>query len=140
MHAQLHDLRLLYLAHQVEETFEGLEKALNRHLPPEFQTVLEPLFQGGPDHAKLDAKLTQLGRKMEAEQANISVSDLLHALRDCERMAQAFYLDHMADLSDPELVQLFRGLAGEEGRHLAAVEKAITMSRGMEYGRAGAGQ
>lgn len=128
MHAQLHDLRLLYLAHQVELAFEGLEKALHRHLPPSLQAALQPLFQGGPNHHRLEARLKSLNAEVHAREAEIPVADLLKALAECERTSRRFYLDHAAELSDPTLAQLFRGLAEEEATHLDAVERAMAMA------------
>lgn len=129
---QLHDLRLLYLAHEVEHVFEGLEKALHRHLPEgHVRDVLEPLFKGGPSHARLEKELDRLNRLMEARRAEVQPEQLLLTLADCERMAQDFYSRHSAELSDPELVDLFRGLAKEEGKHLQAVEQALALQRSM---------
>lgn len=135
MHAKLHDLRLLYLAHEVERTFEGLEKAFHRHLPEEMRAALQPLFQGGPSHHRLEARLKQLNAEVQAAQSGIAVQDILLALRDCEAMARDFYLRHVGELADAELQDIFRGMAAEEAQHLAAVEQAITTAAGLEYGR-----
>jgi hypothetical protein len=129
---QLHDLRLLYLAHEVEHAFEGLEKALERHLPAgRVRELLEPLFKGGPGHSRLETELDRLNRAVESRRADVEPEQLLLALADCERMAQDFYARHAAALSDPALAELFRGLAKEEGRHLRAVEEALALQRSM---------
>jgi hypothetical protein len=131
-HAQLHDLRLLYLAHEVEHVFEGLEKALHRHLPTgHVREALEPLFQGGPDHGRLERELDRLNRLVESQRSEVEPLELLQALADCERMAQDFYTRHAKDLSDPALADLFRGLAKEEAGHLRAVEQALALQRSM---------
>lgn len=128
MRERLHDLRLLYLAHKVEETFEGLEKAMDRHLPEDLREVLRPLFEGGPAHAELETSLDRLNHELEAQQERLSVEDLLMALRDLEETAQEFYLRHAPELSDPVLGQLFRRLAAEEARHLQAVARALQLA------------
>ena len=133
MQSKLLDLRLLYLAHQVENTFEGLEKAFHRHLPDELRETLEPLFRGGPSHHKLEAKFNELNAEVQARKSEITVQALLQALKDCELMARDFYMRHVKELSDPELVQIFHGMATEETQHLAAVEQAITIAAGIDY-------
>lgn len=133
MHAKLQDLRLLYLAHEVEKMFEGLEKAFHRHLPPPLRDELQPLFQGGPGHRELEMQFAQLNAEVKAREADIPLQELLVALRDCESLARRFYLDHSKELSDPALAQLFQRLAAEEAKHLAAVEQAITVARGVDY-------
>lgn len=129
-HAQLHDLRLLYLAHEVESVFEGLEKALHRHLPAgHVRDLLEPLFRGGPGHQRLEKELDRLNRLVEARKGEVGAEELLLALAGCERMAQDFYARHAADLHDPALAGLFRDLAAEEAKHLRAAEEALRMQR-----------
>ena len=130
LHARLHDLRLLYLAHEVEAAFEGLERALHRHLPSgHVQDTLRPLFEGGPSHRRLEEALRSLNREMAERQADVAPLELLRALRDCERMAHDFYVRHAGELSDPKLAELFRGLAQEEAGHLRAVEQAIALQQ-----------
>lgn len=125
MHSTLQDLRLLYLAKHLEETFEGLERAFQRHLPEgPVRDALQPLFVDGPNHKRLREALDRLNRQAKTLEASLEVSDLLQAILDCERMAQGFYLGRLDDLSDAELVQIFRGLAAEEGTHIQAVQEA----------------
>lgn len=131
-HSKLHDLRLLYLAHEVEAVFEGLEKALHRHLPDgHVRQLLDPLFKGGPNHERLEAALAHLNKEMEGRRMEVQPLELLLALADCERMAHDFYTRHAKELSDPRLQELFRGLAHEEGRHLDAVQQALALQRSM---------
>ena len=129
MHERLHDLRLLYLAHQVEETFETLERAFERHLSdPLVKEALKPIFQGGPGHARLEAELARLNTEMAAREQELSPRDILLALLDCERLAEGFYRAHASDLHDPKLADLFRTLGDEERRHLLAVEQALKLA------------
>lgn len=128
MHEKLHDLRLLYLAHQVEEIFEKLERAFERHLTdPIVKEALKPLFEGGPGHRELEASLERLNAEVAAHDGELSQADIVLALRDCERLAQGFYQLHANDLYDKHLAQLFHRLGAEEGRHLQAVEQALRL-------------
>ncbi|MES2154531.1 MAG: hypothetical protein V4510_05285 [bacterium] len=128
MHEQLKDLRLLYLAHQLEDSFEGLERAFERRIPPgPIRESLQPVFQGGPGHAALTAALGRLNADVKAREVLLTPLDLLQAMLDCERMAQGFYLGRKDDLADPALRDLFVKLAAEEGRHVQVVEKAMAM-------------
>lgn len=130
VHEQLKDLRLLYLASQLEESFEGLERAFERRIPPgPVRESLRPLFAGGPGHERLKRSLAQLDRFVKEREANLTTQDLLEALLDCERMAQGFYLGRKPDLADPALAELFASLAAEEGVHIQAVQRAIAMTR-----------
>ncbi len=130
MHEKLKDLRLLYLAHQLEESFEGLERAFERRLPPgPIRESLRPLFAGGPGHARLASALASLDAFVKEREATLSTVDLLEALLDCELMAQAFYAGRTDDLSDPALQELFRQLADEEGRHVQAVRNAMAIAK-----------
>lgn len=123
MHPQLSDLRLLHLAKAIEDIFEGLEKAFERHIPDgSVKSTLQPLFRGGPYHAKLQEAYDKLNRSIIT--SDVSLDDLLAALLLCERTAQQFYLQHASELHDPALVQIFNGMAGEEGQHARAVEEA----------------
>lgn len=132
-HAQLHDLRLLYLAHEVEAVFEGLERALHRHLPSgHVRDLLEPLFKGGPGHKRLERELDRLNRAVESRQSEVEPLELLRALAECEHMALDFYTRHARDLSDPALSDLFQTLAKEEATHLQAVEEALRMQETLE--------
>ena len=134
MHERLQDLRLLHLAMQVEEAFEGLEKAIVRHIPPGgVRDSLKPLFEGGAAHERLKAEYARLNRELENASAAMRPEDLLQALLDCERIAQNFYRSHLDDLSDPRLVDLFKKLAEDEGHHAQAVERAMKWNAG-EFG------
>lgn len=128
MHDKLEDLRLLHVAHQLEETFEGLEKAFeSRVKDAKLRQVLEPLFRGGPGHAKLEQALAALDKEVQAAGPRLTDRDLLLAILACEKMAKDFYLRRLDDLSNGDLVNLFRQLAIEEDHHIQAVEKALAM-------------
>ena len=130
MHDKLEDLRLLHVAHQLEETFEGLEKAFEARLKDaKLRAVLEPLFRGGAAHQALEEALARLDKDVQRSEAKLTDRDILLAILACERMAKEFYLRRLDDLSDAKLVSLFRELAGEEGKHIDAVEKALAMAK-----------
>lgn len=123
MNPQLNDLRLLHLAQAVEDIFEGLEKAFERHLPDgAVKATLKPLFLGGPNHHRLEEAYARLNRALAG--VDVTPDDLLDALLLCERTAQNFYLQHAKELQDPALARLFEGMAAEEGQHLRAVQEA----------------
>lgn len=125
---RLTDLQWLYLAHHLEETFEGLEKAYERHLlDPTVRTMLEPLFAGGPGHRQLEGALARLNEALERDRASLTQRELLGAIAHCERLARDFYQRRADDLSDPALAELFRSLARDEERHLKAAEAALAL-------------
>lgn len=131
VHEKLQDLRLLYLAAQVEEVFEKLERAFEGHLDAgPVRQAIRPLFTGGPAHARLQAELKALNEEVQIRQHELSEADILQALLDCERLAQGFYQLHLDDLSSSRLAHLFRELADEEGLHIRAVEKAMALLPG----------
>jgi hypothetical protein len=119
------DLRLLYLALHVEEDFERLERALERRLPAPIRATLAPLFRGGPAHDRLKAEYDRLNAILAQSEA--SPEELLRALDDCERLAQAFYELHADDFDEPRLRDLFRALAAEEAGHVVAVGRAMRL-------------
>jgi rubrerythrin len=124
--SKLEDLRLLNVAHHLEEAFEGLERELESHIKSDaVRRALEPLFRGGAGHQRLEQELARLRAEMQAAEGSLTERDLLEAIRACEAMAHEFYLRRLDDLSDPRLVALFRDLAAEEGRHEEAVKAAM---------------
>jgi len=125
----LQDLRFLYLAARIEDSFEGLERAMERHIPAgAVREALQPIFEGGPGHLRLAAALDRLSRSLEAARTDIAVDDLLTALHECERMAESFYRRNADALSDPSLRELFLDLAREEARHAEAVRTAMAIA------------
>lgn len=130
MRAPLQDLRFLHMAKDLEEMFEGLERAFERHIPPgAVRNALDPIFRDGPFHARLKEAYGQLNAKVAAASADVTPEHLLEAILACERSAQKFYLDNAPRLSDPALAQVFLGLAKEEGMHIRVVEEALRLQR-----------
>lgn len=128
MHAQLMDLRYLHLAKGIEEMFEGLEKAFDRHLPPgAVREALRPIFVDGPFHRRLQEAYTALNAGMAAESPQIKAADLLECILACEKSAQKFYEDHAKELSDPALKAIFKGMGNEEGSHVRCVQQALAL-------------
>lgn len=128
MRQRLMDLRHLHLAKGLEEMFEGLEKAFERHLPGGVvRDALRPIFQEGPYHRKLQEAYKTLNTRLAAEAGTIPARDLLECILACERTAQRFYADHAKDLADPALAEVFRGLANEEASHIKCVEYALSL-------------
>lgn len=128
MHDKLEDLRLLNVAHQIEESFEGLERELEGRIQTRaVRQALRPLFEGGPGHKRLEEELARLRGEGSQDEARLSERDLVDAIRACEAMARDFYLRRLDDLSDPRLVELFRELAAEEGRHEQAAKDALRL-------------
>jgi hypothetical protein len=127
MDAKLQDLRYLHLACQIEEAFEGLERGLERHLPLHVRRQLEPLFQEGPNHRRLQEAFQEVNRELARHEAEVTARQLVAAIRDCEALAREFYHNNAGKLSDPRLQQIFRGMAAEEGAHLEAAEKALLL-------------
>lgn len=130
MRSPLQDLRFLHMAKNLEEMFEGLEKAFDRHLPEgAVREALRPIFKDGPYHKRLADAYARLNASMAAQAASVTPEALLEAMLACERTAQRFYADHAADLSDPELGAIFRGLSQEEAGHARVVEDALRLQR-----------
>lgn len=126
--SKLEDLRLLNVAHHLEEAFEGLERELESHIRSKpVKDALRPLFAGGPGHHKLEEALQRIQDEVRAEEKRLTERDLIDAIRACEAMAREFYLRRLDDLSDPRLVELFRELAAEEGRHEEAAKAALAL-------------
>lgn len=129
MPSRLSDLRLLYLAMRIEDSFEKLERAYERHLPDgPARAALQPIFQDGPAHADLKRAFERLTRTLEAEHASIPPAELLAAILECEQTAERFYASHARDLTDPVLAALFTRLAQEEARHGEAVRVAAALA------------
>ena len=128
MHQRLEDLRYLYLACQIEEAFEGLERGLEKHLPALLRKQVEMLFQDGPGHTRLKQAFADLNRELAGHESEMAARDVLRVIRDCEVAARDFYRQSAAKLSDPRLADLFRGLAAEEQAHLEAAERALTLA------------
>lgn len=125
---RLHDLRLLYLATQIEEAFEGLEKAYERHLPEgAAREALAPIFRDGPAHKQLRTAFRDLSARMEAERERITPRELLEAIRECESMARNFYATHAPEFSDPAMAGIFTRMAQEEAGHERAVAEALQL-------------
>ena len=130
MRAPLRDLRFLHMAKNLEEMFEGLEKAFERHIPPgAVREALRPIFTDGPFHSKLKDAYVQLNSKVAAASQDVTPVILLEAILACERNAQKFYMDNAPQLSDPALAQIFLGLAKEEGMHIRVVEEALRLQQ-----------
>lgn len=127
MDAKLQDLRYLHLACQMEEAFEGLERGLERHLPPHVRRQLEVLFHEGPNHHRLQQAFTDLNHDLAKREGEVTARQLVAAIRDCEALAREFYRSNAKKLSDPRLQAIFLGLAAEEGAHLEAAEKALLL-------------
>ncbi|MFA5944001.1 MAG: hypothetical protein WC876_06000 [Candidatus Thermoplasmatota archaeon] len=128
MKEKLGDLRYLYLACQIEEAFEGLEKGFGKHLTPLLRKQIEVLFQDGPNHRRLKQAMAELNQDLAKHETEVSARDLLQAICDCERLARDFYQQNAGKISDPKLAEIFRGLAAEEQSHLAAAERALAMA------------
>lgn len=126
--SRLKDLQYLHLACQIEEAFERLERGFAKHLPPHVRQQLEPLFQEGPSHHRLSQAFAQLNHDLAEHEGDVTMQELLTAIRDCERVARDFYRDNARNLSDPRLARIFEGLADEEGKHLDAAERALKLS------------
>ena len=127
MHGKLQDLQYLHLACRIEEAFEGLEKGLEKHLPPHLRKQLEVIFQEGPNHHRLQQAFHDLNHDLAEHEGEVTPRQLLTAIRDCEALARDFYRNNAQKLSDPGLQKIFKGLAGEEGAHLDAAEKALEL-------------
>lgn len=128
MPVALQDLRFLHMATQLEEMFEGLEKAFHRHLPEgAVKQALAPVFAEGPNHRRLRQAYDRLNRQASAEQ--VASIELLEAMLACEDAAHRFYEDNAKNLRDPELVAIFKGLAAEERHHGACVREALRLQR-----------
>lgn len=124
----LHDLRLLYLATRIEEAFEGLEKAFERHLPEgAAREALAPIFVEGPAHAQLRTAFQTVSARIEAERSQIGPKELLEAILDCESTARRFYESHASEFSDPALATIFARMAQEEAGHERAVSEALRL-------------
>jgi hypothetical protein len=128
MHRKLGDLQYLYLACQIEQAFEGLEKGLEKRLPPLLRAQVDLLFKEGPSHRRLQQAFADLNRHLAESAEQVSPRDLLLAIRDCEEMARDFYRRNGSKLSDPKLAEIFRGLAAEEQAHLEAAERALAVA------------
>lgn len=130
MASHLQDLRFLHMAKDLEEMFEGLERAFDRHLPEgAVREALRPIFRDGPYHLKLGKAYDRLNSRLAAEAGSVTPEALLEAMLACERTAQKFYAEHAGDLSDPELGTIFRGLSQEEAGHARVVEEALRIQR-----------
>lgn len=127
MQGKLQDLQYLHLACQIEEAFEGLEKGLEKHLPAHLRKQIEVLFQEGPNHHRLQQAFDDLNHELADHKRDVTPRQLLMAIRDCEALARDFYRNNAQKLSDPNLKKIFQGLAGEEGAHLEAAEKALLL-------------
>lgn len=124
----LQDLRFLYMAKAIEEMFEGLERGFQSHLAPgAVRDAVAPIFKDGPSHTKLKQAYTDLNARIAQAQGAIQPTDLLEAMLACEKTAQKFYEDHAKDLSQPDLADIFLGLAKEEAQHVRAVERALAL-------------
>lgn len=119
------DIRLLRLAIHLEEMYEKYEEYL-RDLIPEgkVRAKLAALFLEGPAHERLRRAHASVERRVRP--AQLSTAEILQTLLDAERGSQAFYRDHLDDLSDPTLVDLFKDMAAEEAHHAAAVQEAMS--------------
>ena len=132
MHAELMDLRYLHLAKSIEEMFEGLEKAFERHLPEgAVRDMLRPIFEAGASHRKLQEAYTNLNARVAAA-PQVKPTDLLECILACEKSAQKFYEEHAGDLSDPALAAIFKGMAQEEGGHVRCAQQALALQRSMD--------
>ena len=130
MRATLQDLRFLHMAKNLEEMFEGLERAFERHLPNDaVRQTLAPIFEDGPFHHQLKAAYADLNQKVEAARSAVTPEILLEAILACEHAARQFYLDNAPRLSSPELAAIFLGLAREEAGHVRVVEEALRLQR-----------
>lgn len=130
MRASLQDLRFLHMAKNLEEMFEGLEKAFERHLPAgAVREALRPIFADGPFHRQLKEAYADLNAKVEAARASVTPEVLLDAILACEHAARQYYIDNTPRLSDPNLAAIFQGLAKEETRHIGVVEEALRLQR-----------
>lgn len=125
---RLKDLQYLHLACQIEAAFERLERGFAKRLPPHLRQQLEPLFQEGPNHHRLAQAFADLNHELAEHERDVTLRELLTAIRDCERVARDFYRSNAKNLSDPKLVRIFEGLAAEEGKHLDAAEQALALS------------
>ena len=124
----LQDLRFLHMANQLEEMFEGLEKAFHRHLPEgAVKQALAPVFAEGPNHRRLREAYDRLNR--QASTAQVASIELLEAMLACEEVAHQFYQDNAKNLRDPELAAIFKGLAAEESHHASCVREALRLQR-----------
>src|SRR5688572_33375460 len=117
MQAKLQDLRYLHLACQIEEAFEGLERGLEKHLPPHVRKELEALFQEGPNHHRLQQAFAEVNHESAEHESDVTARQLVMAIRDCEALAREFYHNNARKLSDPKLQKIFLGMAAEEGAH-----------------------
>ena len=130
MRASLQDLRFLHMAKNLEEMFEGLEKAFERHLPEgAVREALRPIFADGPFHRQLKDAYSDLNTKVEAARESVTPEILLEAILACEQSARQFYLDNAPRLSSPALSAIFLGLAKEEAGHARIVEEALRLQR-----------
>jgi hypothetical protein len=129
MSSALQDLRFLHMAKNLEEMFEGLEKAFTRHLPEgAVKDALRPIFDEGEGHKRLRTAYDALNRRLAA-QPPAPPTSLLECILACEEAAQRFYLDGAERLHDRALADLFRTLAAEEGSHIGHVREALRLQR-----------
>ena len=130
MRGSLQDLRFLHMAKNLEEMFEGLEKAFERHLPEgAVREALRPIFVDGPFHRQLKEAYSDLNATIQAARESVTPEILLEAILACEQSARQFYLDNAPRLSDPKLAAIFLGLAKEEASHIHVVEDALRLQR-----------
>ena len=130
MRSSLQDLRFLHMAKNLEEMFEGLEKALERHLPEgAVREALRPIFVDGPFHRQLKEAYSDLNTKVAAARSAVTPEILLEAILACEHSARQYYIDNAPRLADPKLAAIFLGLAKEEANHIRVVEDALRLQR-----------
>jgi hypothetical protein len=129
MTSALQDLRFLHMAKNLEDMFEGLEKAFVRHLPEgAVKEALRPIFDEGDGHRRLRAAYDELNHRLSASPP-AAPGQLLECILACEQAAQRFYLDAAGHMQDPALAALFRTLAKEEGHHIGSVQDALRLQR-----------
>src|SRR5690349_12593189 len=105
MPSSVQDLRFLHMAKNLEDMFEGLEKAFTRHLPEgAVRDALRPIFAEGEGHRRLRAASDELNNHLSAGPPAPPV-ELLECILACEQAAQQFYLDGAHHMRDPVLAK-----------------------------------
>lgn len=133
MNAKLNDIRILKLAEMYEGAFERFVLEMAERVVKDDQVRRELLKLVDPTdmhHERIVAHLERLNAALTPEE-RLAVE--IAAAEDCvevERAARDFYLGHIDQLHDKDVIALFRALAHEEEQHLKIARRALERARG----------
>lgn len=137
MNEILSDIRILKLAEMYERTYEAfvLEMAAKYVQDAKVKESLAKLAGPSDKHGeRISAHLERLNGSLgEVDRASLERAALQDIL-EVERSARAFYLRFVEEVRDPEVAELFRELAREEGGHIRIAEGALALN-GRKTGR-----